>query len=331
MPGRKVVSFEKDRRNNMDICSWNEKKFDKMCRTKPEDMAVFHQRYFSRLYPSGTRLLSSNYNPMNAWMFGCQMAALNFQAPGLATLLNVGKFLENGNSGYVLKPEILRVPGRPFNPNNPDPSLLQAAQENPVELTVQVLAGQQLPRADSELQNKKDTCCPFVVITLQGIKSDCLTYRTPYVLNNGLNPRWTDQIFSFEVTVPSLSILVFEVRQYDPVRTEFVAGAAVPVNCIRGGVRWVALYDAKLREIPWAGLLVRVTVRPSKRPMATPKRGSVRRSSSRYTPRQTPDKVNKRSATRTPSSAVHTSTSNNTGKRTMPSFRSPQRSSISRR
>jgi hypothetical protein len=36
------------------------------------------------------------------------MVALNFQTPDLPKLMNIGRFLENGNCGYVLKPEQLR-------------------------------------------------------------------------------------------------------------------------------------------------------------------------------------------------------------------------------
>ena len=34
--------------------------------------------------------------------------ALNYQYPGLAMDLNRGRFLQNGRSGYVLKPAVLR-------------------------------------------------------------------------------------------------------------------------------------------------------------------------------------------------------------------------------
>lgn len=37
------------------------------------------------------------------------------------------------------------------------------------------------------------------------------------------------------MTIPSLSILVFEVRHYDSVRADFLAGSAVPVHAIREG------------------------------------------------------------------------------------------------
>jgi phosphatidylinositol phospholipase C beta len=33
----------------------------------------------SRIYPSGGRINSSNYNPQLFWNFGCQMVSLNWQ------------------------------------------------------------------------------------------------------------------------------------------------------------------------------------------------------------------------------------------------------------
>lgn len=36
----------------------------------------------SRIYPKGTRMDSSNYNPQPFWNVGCQMVALNYQTMG---------------------------------------------------------------------------------------------------------------------------------------------------------------------------------------------------------------------------------------------------------
>lgn len=36
----------------------------------------------SRIYPKGTRVDSSNYNPQPFWNVGCQMVALNYQTMG---------------------------------------------------------------------------------------------------------------------------------------------------------------------------------------------------------------------------------------------------------
>lgn len=37
----------------MDVCSLNEKKFEKFAKARPRDLAAFHQQYLSRIYPSG--------------------------------------------------------------------------------------------------------------------------------------------------------------------------------------------------------------------------------------------------------------------------------------
>ena len=75
----------------------------------------FHRRYFTRIYPAGSRVDSSNYDPINAYNAGSQIskyiyfkvAALNFQSYDMPMLLNFCKFQENGGikSGYVLKPD----------------------------------------------------------------------------------------------------------------------------------------------------------------------------------------------------------------------------------
>jgi len=39
----------------------------------------FTQRNLLRIYPKGTRLDSSNYDPMIGWMHGAQMVAFNMQ------------------------------------------------------------------------------------------------------------------------------------------------------------------------------------------------------------------------------------------------------------
>ena len=63
-----------------------------------------HNRvHLTRIYPKGTRVDSSNYDPVPAWGAGNQMVALNYQTHGLHKHINIGKFRQNGNTGYVLK------------------------------------------------------------------------------------------------------------------------------------------------------------------------------------------------------------------------------------
>lgn len=67
----------------------------------------YHKLQFSRIYPAGRRIESSNYDPVRMWNAGVQMVALNYQTGDRSMQLNQGRFLQNGSCGYVLKPEFM--------------------------------------------------------------------------------------------------------------------------------------------------------------------------------------------------------------------------------
>ena len=49
--------------------------------------------FFSRIYPKGTRVDSSNYNPAPAWALGAQLVALNYQSKtDMYTMANTGVY-----------------------------------------------------------------------------------------------------------------------------------------------------------------------------------------------------------------------------------------------
>ena len=55
-------------------------------------MQKWHQEFFSRVYPDGTRVTSSNFDPLEAWSVGLQMVALNYQTHDLPMMLNDALF-----------------------------------------------------------------------------------------------------------------------------------------------------------------------------------------------------------------------------------------------
>lgn len=67
----------------------------------------YHRNQFTRVYPKGSRLDSSNYDPIRLWNSGVQMVALNYQTPDRAMQLNQAKFRANGGCGYVLRPDFM--------------------------------------------------------------------------------------------------------------------------------------------------------------------------------------------------------------------------------
>lgn len=99
---------------------------------EPVNFALQNSRMLARTYPMGTRIDSSNYDPMPMWRVGCQMVALNWQTRDLHLRVNEGFFdHQNGGCGYVLKP----------------PSLLDVGSEvrtSPYVLVLRVICGSHL-------------------------------------------------------------------------------------------------------------------------------------------------------------------------------------------
>ena len=52
---------------------------------------AYTARHLARVFPAGTRIDSSNYNPCSAWERGCQIVALNFQGAGVPMWVNQGE------------------------------------------------------------------------------------------------------------------------------------------------------------------------------------------------------------------------------------------------
>ena len=48
----------------------------------PWPLWKYHRKQFSRVYPRGSRIDSSNYDPITMWNHGVQLCALNYQTPG---------------------------------------------------------------------------------------------------------------------------------------------------------------------------------------------------------------------------------------------------------
>lgn len=93
--------------------SFSEGKLEKLLKKDPEAIIKYNKNHISRIYPKGTRISSSNYNPMIGWALGCQMVALNYQTYDEHMRFNEVMFEENGKCGYVLKPDFLRMEGLP--------------------------------------------------------------------------------------------------------------------------------------------------------------------------------------------------------------------------
>ena len=92
------------------MCSYKEGVSEKHVKDgRKAEWATHNTRHFSRVYPRGTRVDSSNYNPAKFWDAGVQMCALNYQTWDEGMQINDAMFEANGKCGYVLKPPYLRA------------------------------------------------------------------------------------------------------------------------------------------------------------------------------------------------------------------------------
>lgn len=105
--GAHVKSFKDSVLNGKpyQMSSFSESKMEEIIRRDPSGFLEYNVRQFSRIYPKGTRFDSSNYTPTPMWNVGASIVALNTQTSSNPMYVNIGRFRENGNTGYVLKPE----------------------------------------------------------------------------------------------------------------------------------------------------------------------------------------------------------------------------------
>ncbi|XP_048231396.1 phosphoinositide phospholipase C 6 isoform X2 [Ricinus communis] len=93
--------------NKVRRLSLSEQELEKAATTHGMDLVRFTQENILRVYPKGTRITSSNYEPIIGWMHGAQMIAFNMQGYGKSLWLMHGMFRGNGGCGYLKKPDFL--------------------------------------------------------------------------------------------------------------------------------------------------------------------------------------------------------------------------------
>ncbi|XP_029312862.1 1-phosphatidylinositol 4,5-bisphosphate phosphodiesterase delta-3-A-like [Cottoperca gobio] len=250
-------SFEQAAKNpTTDMSSFSES--DALRHVKDSGMYfVRHNSHqLSRIYPSGQRLQSSNYNPQEMWNGGCQIVALNFQTPGEQMDLNQGRFLQNSQCGYILKPPFMRQPDTKFNPEN----VGGGPGHRPVLLSVRVISAQQLPKPDWD--KPSSIVDPHVWVEIHGVPIDINKKKTHHVDNNGFNPRW-DCTFNFTVHVPDLALLRFMVEDHDYTSSnDFLGQYTLPCTSLRTGYRHVRLLKLDGSSLLPSSLFIHLKVTP---------------------------------------------------------------------
>uniref|UniRef100_A0A3P8WIF6 Phosphoinositide phospholipase C n=1 Tax=Cynoglossus semilaevis TaxID=244447 RepID=A0A3P8WIF6_CYNSE len=237
----------------LEISSFSESKAKRHAKDKGTDFIQYNTRQLSRIYPSGLRTDSSNYNPQDLWNVGCQIVALNFQTAGLEMDLNDGLFRQNGSSGFVLKPDFLRDGNTQFSPEKPE----ERPGYRPLRLSIQVISGQQLPKVN---QKEGSIVDPLVRVEIYGVPQDQAREETSHINNNGFNPSWNETL-NFTVHAPELALVRFVVEDYDKAsKNDFIGQFTLPFTCIQTGYRHIHLLSKDGTAIPPSSIFVNVSI-----------------------------------------------------------------------
>ncbi|XP_053525193.1 1-phosphatidylinositol 4,5-bisphosphate phosphodiesterase delta-4 isoform X1 [Artibeus jamaicensis] len=233
-----------------ELSSFSETKAKSLIKEAGNEFVQHNTWQLSRVYPSGLRTDSSNYNPQEFWNAGCQMVAMNVQTAGLEMDIYDGLFRQNGGCGYVLKPDFLRDTQSSFYPERPiSPFKAQT-------LLIQVISGQQLPKVDKTKEGS--IVDPLVRVEIFGTRPDTTRQETSHVENNGFNPYW-GQTLCFRVLVPELALLRFVVMDYNwKSRNDFVGQYTLPWTCMQQGYRHIHLLSKDGTSLHPASIFVHI-------------------------------------------------------------------------
>uniref|UniRef100_A0A0D9X399 Phosphoinositide phospholipase C n=1 Tax=Leersia perrieri TaxID=77586 RepID=A0A0D9X399_9ORYZ len=230
--------------------SLSEQQLAKVADHHGTEIVRFTQRNLLRIYPKGTRVTSSNYNPFLGWVHGAQMVAFNMQGYGRALWLMHGFYKANGGCGYVKKPDFLmQTEPEIFDPKKPLPPKKT--------LKVKVYMGDGW-RMDFK-QTHFDQYSPpdfYARVGIAGVPADSVMKKTKAIEDNW-TPVWEED-FTFPLTVPEIALLRVEVHEYDMSEKDDFGGQTVlPVSELLPGIRAVALFDRKGNRFNSVKLLMR--------------------------------------------------------------------------
>ncbi|XP_077217409.1 phosphoinositide phospholipase C 2-like isoform X2 [Tasmannia lanceolata] len=232
--------------------SLSEVELEKIAITYGTDLVRFTQRNLLRVYPKGTRVNSSNYNPLIGWMHGAQMVAFNMQGFGRSLWLMHGMFRANGGCGYVKKPDFLLK-------TDSNTEVFDPQKHFPVKKTLRVRVymgdGWHLDfrRTHFDAYSPPDF---YARVGIAGVPDDTIMKKTRTIEDNW-TPVW-DEEFTFPLTVPELALLRIEVHEYDmSEKDDFAGQTCLPITELRSGIRAVPLCDRKGEKLKSVKLLMR--------------------------------------------------------------------------
>lgn len=272
------------------LFSLSERTANKIMKLSMTDLIKHNRTHVIRIYPAGTRLKSSNYEPHRYWAAGAHLVAINWQTCDLGYMINYAMFQRNGGCGMVLKPEPLRIK---------DKQSLGTRTQHFLEVTV--VSAQQLPRPkDSRGREKVDSSIvdPLVEVSVHvpdwttepflpdtpgaavsyspatnasrvGGASEvssarAVSAKTKIIMDNGFNPVWEQPLsipFDLVGGMKDLVFVRFEVRDKGQDSENPIGVYVTSLGSLKLGYRHLPLHDQQMSQYLFSTLFVKVEIR----------------------------------------------------------------------
>jgi phosphatidylinositol phospholipase C, delta len=215
-------------------------------------MTGYSGSFMVRVYPKGTRFDSSNYDPMPLLSAGVQLVALNLQTNDINQGLILGKFMDNGRCGYVLKPSYMRNSTALYNPGEKPPG----KEIRPSIFSFTLISGIQLSRG----LKASAIWDPVVSFSLKGASIDESSnspFHSRLFEGNGFHTVWTtfqnQNRCEFSIFYPETAILVVLVKTK---AGKTLGQNFIPFTMLREGYRVIPLLQKNFVPKQSAFLLV---------------------------------------------------------------------------
>lgn len=269
------------------IYSFAENTFERISRDSEvkSQLEKHNSRYLMRVYPAAIRIDSSNFNPLQSWKRGVQMAALNWQTYDIHMQMNEAMFAAGTDrTGYVLKPEEMRYNKQ----SQANGSLLDSLRfhkrgKHLVQFSLDIISAQRLPRPRNH--NPEQGMNPYVefeVYTAEDNKSrgyakvdggidiqpsgmgPSVKRRTRLIEGNGFDPNFGDCFRgSLETKYPSLVFVRCTVWNSPDGRnassnSTLLATFTAKLSSLQQGYRHLPLFNSYGERYRDAKLFVRI-------------------------------------------------------------------------
>jgi phosphatidylinositol phospholipase C, delta len=275
-----------------EMFSLSENNANKILKVGMIDLIKHTRGHLVRIYPKGTRVNSTNYEPHRYWSAGAQLVAINWQTTDLGYMINYAMFQRNGGCGYLLKPLPMREPHKgllsrqtqhlleitvisaqhlPAPKDSSGRDLYDKFIVNPhVQVTVHVPDWPTPPPTSLALANSVSNPGPGLTSSASGSSltssprlGRSVSYSTSTVKNNGFNPVWEEKLsipFACVEDMKELIFVQFAVRHSEREDVEPLAQFCASLGCLRPGYRHLPLHDSQMSQYIFSTLFVRLDI-----------------------------------------------------------------------